>query len=56
MGHKVSNYLHILQIYEVRVKKDHLTAQHCNSKKYGWIKHSLKSRSMAQGTKHPLLL
>ena len=24
MGHKVSNYLHILQIYEVSVRKDFL--------------------------------
>lgn len=56
MGHKVSNYLHILQIYEVSVRKDYLTAQHWNSTKYWWIKHSLKSKSMAKGTKRPPLL
>lgn len=36
MGHKVSNYLRILQINEVSVKKSHLTAQHCNSTIY-WL-------------------
>lgn len=50
MGHKVSNYLHVFQIYEVSVKKDHLTAQHYKNIIYWLIKHSLKSKSMAQGT------